>query len=87
MTQNERYNDVWQDCIDRLRGAITEEEIVKWFKPIRPINFDGANLSLRVPNESFVAKAPAQVIEGERAKLAKYLETRASLAEALAKLG
>ena len=55
MTQNERYNDVWQDCLDRLRGAITEEEIVKWFKPIRPINFDGANLSLRVPNESFVA--------------------------------
>ena len=55
MTQNERYNDVWQDCIDRLRSAITEEEIVKWFKPIRPIDFDGANLRLRVPNESFVA--------------------------------
>ena len=44
-------------------------------------------LEKKLSNEGFVAKAPAQVIEGERAKLAKYLETRASLAEALAKLG
>ena len=53
--QNERYNDVWQDCLDRLRSLVTEEEIVKWFAPIRPIDFDGMNLRLRVPNESFVA--------------------------------
>ena len=53
--QNEIYNDMWQECLDKLRSSITEEEIVKWFKPIRPIDFDGANLRLRVPNESFVA--------------------------------
>ena len=41
--------------MDKLRSSITEEEIVKWFKPIRPIDFDGSNLRLRVPNESFVA--------------------------------
>lgn len=46
---------MWQDCLDKLRSSITEEEIVKWFKPIRPIDFDGSNLRLRVPNESFVA--------------------------------
>ena len=55
MMQIEKYNEVWQDCLDRLSNSITEEEIVKWFKPIRPIDFDGTNLSLRVPNESFVA--------------------------------
>jgi valyl-tRNA synthetase len=44
-------------------------------------------LEKKLSNEGFVAKAPAQVIEGERAKLAKYLETRVSLTEALAKLG
>jgi chromosomal replication initiator protein len=54
MMQIDKYNEVWQDCLDRLSGSITEEEIVKWFKPIRPIDFDGTNLSLRVPNESFV---------------------------------
>ena len=55
MMQIDKYNEVWQDCLDRLSNSITEEEIVKWFKPIRPIDFDGTNLSLRVPNESFVS--------------------------------
>ena len=41
----------------------------------------------KLSNEGFVAKAPAQVIEGERAKLSKYLETREALKSALAKLG
>ena len=44
-------------------------------------------LEKKLSNEGFVAKAPAQVIEGERAKLKKYLETRESLKSALAKLG
>ena len=41
----------------------------------------------KLSNEGFVSKAPAAVIDGERAKLNKYLETRESLAAALAKLG
>ena len=41
----------------------------------------------KLANEGFVAKAPAAVIEGEKAKLAKYLEVRESLTVALAKLG
>jgi valyl-tRNA synthetase len=41
----------------------------------------------KLSNEGFVAKAPAQVIEGERAKLNKYLETREALKSALARLG
>ena len=55
MMQNDRYNEVWQDCLEKLRLTITEEEFVKWFKPIKPIGYDGAHLRLRVPNESFVA--------------------------------
>jgi len=41
----------------------------------------------KLANEGFVAKAPAAVIEGERAKLRKYLEVREALAASLAKLG
>ena len=41
----------------------------------------------KLANEGFVAKAPAAVIEGEKAKLKKYLEVRESLSVALAKLG
>ena len=40
----------------------------------------------KLSNEGFVAKAPAAVIDGEKAKLAKYLEVRESLKVALAKL-
>jgi len=40
----------------------------------------------KLANEGFVAKAPAQVIEGERAKLARYLEVRESLTAALERL-
>ena len=40
----------------------------------------------KLSNEGFVAKAPAAVVEGERAKLAKYHEVRKGLEEALAKL-
>ncbi len=43
-------------------------------------------LEKKLSNEGFVAKAPAAVIEGERAKLKKYLEVRESLTAALAKL-
>ena len=41
----------------------------------------------KLANEGFVAKAPAAVIEGEKAKLRKYLEVRESLTIALNKLG
>ena len=41
----------------------------------------------KLSNEGFIAKAPAAVVEGERAKLAKYHEIRKGLEEALAKLG
>ena len=41
----------------------------------------------KLANESFTAKAPAAVVEAERAKLTKYRETAVALADAIAKLG
>ena len=41
----------------------------------------------KLSNEGFVSKAPAAVIDGERAKLRKYLEVREALTASLAKLG
>ncbi len=40
----------------------------------------------KLANEGFVSKAPAAVIDGERAKLKKYLEVRESLTVALERL-
>ena len=40
----------------------------------------------KLSNEGFVSKAPKAVIDGERAKLEKYKETKAALEAALSKL-
>ena len=44
-------------------------------------------LEKKLSNAGFVAKAPAAVVDGEKAKLAKYKENLAGVREALAKLG
>ncbi len=41
----------------------------------------------KLANEGFVAKAPAQVIEGEKTKMAKYRENLDGVLSAIAKLG
>ena len=40
----------------------------------------------RLANESFISRAPAAIVEGERAKLVKYRDTLAGIEEALANL-
>ncbi len=55
MLQNtQTYTDTWQSCLDRIKTQTTEEEFVKWFQPIVPLEFDGTTLRLRVPNASYV---------------------------------
>ena len=46
-----------------------------------------ARLAGKLANEGFLAKAPAAVVEGEKAKLLKYEDTLAALKTALEKLG
>ena len=40
----------------------------------------------KLANEGFVAKAPAAVVEGERAKLGKYRDTLNGIQAAIAKI-
>lgn len=48
------YGDIWQNCLTRIKEHTSDEEYVRWFKPIVPIDFDGTTLKLKVPNESYV---------------------------------
>ena len=79
MMQTEKYTEVWQDCLDRLRLHMTEEEFVKWFEPIRPLGFDGANLRLRVPNESFIASIEKRYMQHLRPIIAEMYGTDTQL--------
>jgi valyl-tRNA synthetase len=63
-----------------------EKERTRLMGEVKKNDGEIERLEKKLSNEGFVAKAPAAVIEGERAKLAKYLETREALAAALAKL-
>ena len=63
-----------------------EKERARLLGEVKKNDGEIERLEKKLSNEGFVAKAPAQVIEGERAKLKKYLETREALAAALAKL-
>ena len=65
----------------------TEKEKARLEGELKKLTDEIDRVNKKLANESFVAKAPAAVIEGERAKLKKYLETRESLTAALAKLG
>ncbi len=53
---------------------------------LKKIEGEISRLEGKLSNEGFVAKAPAAVVEGERAKLDKYLATKAGLLEAIQKL-
>ena len=54
INNNQTYSDVWQNCLMRIKEHTSNEEFVKWFKPIVPLDFDGVTLKLKVPNESYV---------------------------------
>ena len=47
-------NEVWQVCLNHIKAQTSQVEFAKWFEPIHPISFDGTNLRLMVPNESYV---------------------------------
>ena len=64
----------------------TEKEIARLEAEQKKLTGEIERLEKKLSNEGFVAKAPATVVEGERAKLAKYKENLAGVVAALAKM-
>lgn len=70
-----------------LQGLINiEEEITRLEKELEKLNKEVERVQKKLANEKFVAKAPAQVVEVERAKEKDYLEKRATVQERLEEL-
>ncbi len=65
----------------------TEKEKARLTAELQKLDGEIERVEKKLQNEGFVAKAPAAVVEGERAKLEKFRENRKGVAEALAKLG
>lgn len=51
---DERYAAIWQHCLHLIKNQTSDDEFVKWFKPMVPLSFDGENLRIRVPDQSHV---------------------------------
>ena len=64
----------------------TEKEIARLEAEEKKLIGEIERLEKKLSNEGFVAKAPAAVVEGEKAKLAKYRENLDGVKVALAKL-
>ena len=65
----------------------TEKERARLEGEAKKLEGEIARLVGKLSNEGFVAKAPAAVVDAERAKLAKYQENLDGVKAALAKLG
>ena len=64
----------------------TEKERIRLEGELVKLNGEITRLEKKLSNEGFVAKAPAAVVEAERAKLAKYTENLNGVRAALEKL-
>ncbi|MFI3270176.1 MAG: chromosomal replication initiator protein DnaA [Rikenellaceae bacterium] len=49
---NLKYDKKWLDCLEKIESQTTEEEFVRWIKPIVPLDFDGGVLRLGVADLS-----------------------------------
>ncbi len=57
-----RYDQKWHDCLEQIKTQTTEEEFVRWIKPIIPLEYDGDNLRLGVPNKGHVEQIESRFI-------------------------
>jgi valyl-tRNA synthetase len=65
-----------------LKGLIDlDKEIARLNKEIANMDKEIKRLEGKLNNQGFISKAPADVVEGERVKLADYSEKKASLLE------
>ena len=53
MVNSQTYTEVWQACLNKIKEQTPQEEFSTWFAPIKPLEFDGTNLRLKVPNASY----------------------------------
>ena len=67
-----------------LKGLIDmDKEIARLQKEVEKVNKEIERLEKKLNNAGFVAKAPAEVIAGEKEKLAKYQDSKVALTSRL----
>jgi len=47
------HTNAWDQCLSIIKDTINPQSYITWFKPIKPKNLDGLNLTLAVPSQFF----------------------------------
>ncbi len=63
LSRSIKYDPKWVDCLERIKNQTTEEEFVRWIKPIVPMEYDGDRLRLGVPNKGHVDQIESKYIK------------------------
>ncbi|MFI3292869.1 MAG: chromosomal replication initiator protein DnaA [Rikenellaceae bacterium] len=79
------YKQAWQDCLERIKSQTTEEEFVKWFKPIVPLEYSGNILRLGVPNRTYVNEIEGKYLPFLKPVIAQFFGSQTSLFYAVPK--
>lgn len=73
------YSDAWQHCLAQIKEQTSEEEFVRWFKPIVPLSYDGKVLRLRMPSEDCVFHIERNYIPSLRPIIYEHFGNNTSL--------
>ncbi|MBO4634345.1 MAG: chromosomal replication initiator protein DnaA [Bacteroidales bacterium] len=53
MNNQERHIAVWNNCLQIIASNIDQRQMDTWFRHIRPVSLEGANLTVEVPSDFF----------------------------------
>lgn len=53
-TNQQQYQSLWQSCLLQVKKCTSEEEFIRLFKPLEPIDFSGGVLRLKVPSKQHI---------------------------------
>ena len=49
----EDYKQVWNNCLEIIRGEVADQGFKTWFLPIVPLRLEGQSLTIQVPSQFF----------------------------------
>ena len=47
------HKEIWDDCLQYIKGLVPEQAYKTWFKPVNPIKFENNTLTIQVPTQFF----------------------------------
>lgn len=53
MNEQEKHIGIWAECLHILGNIVEPQQFDTWFKPVRPVSFQGSTLTIEVPTHFY----------------------------------